>query len=396
MPTPIPFCVYSDGPSLPTGLARIATDLSRRLHAEQDALGISLLQAGWNPLPGLTRPWPVYSLGAIRMDDGADWGARELGLAWADWFGSHASDGVLLSIWDPSRAWSLLRVPGPDYRWGYFPIDGMNSNGGMGGPAGEALQQYDRVLAYGRWGSQVIRRVRAGGSIPYLPHGIDPDVWRMETTVEMLAHAETILQPREGEWILGCVATNQPRKDLGLYFGTLAELRKRGEKVRGWLHTDQLVRAWSIQQLVADFGLAKRVTVTTSLTDVELAACYACCGVTFAPGLGEGFGYPIVESLACGTPVIHGDYGGGAELVPMNAWRVPPHAFRLEGIYGLQRPVFQVVDAANAVLRALEWRRADERVCQEYCRGSVAHLHWDRVWPRWRSWIKQGLEGIRG
>jgi glycosyltransferase involved in cell wall biosynthesis len=389
---PIPFCLYSDGPHLSTGLARIARDLASRIWADRDRLGVDLLQAGLDPLPGFPMDWPVYA--APKIDTEGDWGAGMLQNAWLHYFGSNRPDGVLFSIWDPGRSYALLEVKGPTSLWGYFPVDATNVHGGLSGPAGEAVARYQRVLGYGRWGSQVLKSCRSG-PVPYLPHGLDLDLWGYRRTQAEFDAAGAILQPREDEVVIGCVATNQPRKDLGLYFATLAELRRRGRKVRGWLHTDKLVRAWSVQQLVTDFGLARKVTVTLQLDDEELAACYALCGCTIAPGLGEGFGYPIVESLACGTPVVHGDYAGGAELVPLNMLKVPMTAERLESVYALRRPVFDPVDMANAVERALDWKRNDEPVCQAYCRASVRHLGWDVLWPRWRGWINQGLEELR-
>ena len=388
--SPIPFVTYSDGPRLPTGLARITRDLTARLYAEQDALGIQVLQVGYDPIPGPQVPWPLWTLPTLNSE--TDWGAGAIQNAWLGTFGDGAERGVLFSIWDPGRAYALLQVKGPEQLWGYFPIDAVNINGTLGGPAREAIQRYDRVLAYGRWGSEVLATIRR--PVPYLPHGLDLAQWHYQQPVEMLGRAEEIIQMRDGEVVIGCVATNQPRKDLGLYFATLAELRRRGLKVRGWLHTDRMVRTWAIPQLIEDFGLAKKVTVTLQLDDAELAACYAVCGVTIAPGLGEGFGYPIVESLACGTPVIHTEYAGGAELVPLNAWRVPTLAMRLEGTYALQRPVINPVDMANAVMRALEWKRNDHQVCQAFCRGQVAYLDWQHIWPRFRSWFKQGLEQL--
>ena len=385
---PTPFVVYSDGPRLPTGLARIARDLTARLWEHRESLGIDLLQVGYDPLPGPAVPWPLY--GGAKLDTEGDWGAGMVDAAWQHYFGNRR--GILFSIWDPARAYPLLGCQGPDARWGYFPVDASNIHGTLSGPAAETVQRYDRVLAYGRWGSEVLKPLRST-PVGYLPHGLDLGVWTYLQTPESLAKVEVVMAKREGEILIGCVATNQPRKDLGLYFGTLAELRRRGVKARGWLHTDSLVRAWSVQQLVGDFGLAKKVSVTLSLSDEELSACYACCGVTIAPGLGEGYGYPIVESLACGTPCVHVDYAGGAELLPLNAWRVPTVAERLEGLYALRRPVVNPVDMANAVERALDFKRQDERVCQGYCRGQVEYLDWRHLWPRWQGWVAQGLEG---
>lgn len=386
-----PFVLYTDGPRLPTGLARIGRDLAARIWDLREAWDLDFLQVGYDPLPGPAPAWPVWAAADIGMDQ--DWGADLLGQVWQHQWGKPG--GILFSIWDPGRSYELLSAKGPEQRWGYFPVDGTNVNDTLGGPAAEAIRRYDRVLAYGRWGSERLATIRR--PIPYLPHGLDLDTWTFKlATSEPFDRAWEILAKRhEDEVVVGCVATNQPRKDLAVYFATLAELRRRGRKVRGWLHTDRLVRAWSVQQLVEDYGLAKRVSVSLTLEDSELAACYALCGCTMAPGLGEGFGYPIVESLACGTPCVHGDVAGGAELVPLNAWRVPAVAERFEGIYATRRPVFTPVDWANAVERALDWKQQDERVCQEYCRGSVEHLRWAHIWPRWEKWLTQGLEAYR-
>jgi len=390
MSLPIPFVTYSDGPRLPSGLARITRDLTSRLFAEQSQLGIQVLQVGYDPLPGPAVDWPLWS--AANLDTEGDWGADLINRAWYHEFGDRP--GVLFTVWDASRCYPLLATKFPEERWGYFPVDAHNVNGTLGGPPAQAIQQYDRVLAYGRWGSEILGTLRK--PVSYLPHGVDLGVWNYQLPRQFFDRGEEILQRRDDEIVIGCVATNQPRKDLAMFMATIAELRRRGHKVRGWLHTDRMIRSWAVPQLIEDFGLKKRVTVTLSLTDLELAACYALCGATIAPGLGEGFGYPIVESLACGTPCVHGRYAGGVELVPLNAWQVPPANMRVEGLYGLLRPLFDPMDVANAVERALDWKRNDEAVCQAYCRGQISYLGWESLWPRWRSWFKQGLEALRG
>jgi glycosyltransferase involved in cell wall biosynthesis len=40
------------------------------------------------------------------------------------------------------------------------------------------------------------------------------------------------------------------------------------------------------------------------LTDYCLSALYSAALLTIVPSLEEGFGYPAVESMACGTPVL--------------------------------------------------------------------------------------------
>ena len=384
-----PFLIVSDGPQESTGLGRIARDLGSLIH-ESD-LPVDLVSLG-GPIPPIWTTWRHIPMGEAERRD--DWGRGYIEQVWRSlWRGM---PGILWVIWDPSRLAALLGLDVPAQIWSYPAIDAANHRGSIGGPAGEALHHADRVIAYGRWASQIIKTMREE-PVPYLPHPLDLATYSAPATWEEAAWVTQQLGPQVGslDRIVGCVATNQPRKDLGLYFQALRALADRGHHVYGWLHTDTLVKAWSVVQLVEDCGLQRRVTVSTrEYTDRQLALLYQRCSVTIAPGLGEGFGYPIVESLASGTPVAHGDFGGGRELVPRREWRFPVRELRLEGIYGQQRPVFRAEDVANAIERIWSWREGiGEATARAYCQGAVAHLDWQSLWPRWRGWIRQGLEG---
>jgi hypothetical protein len=46
-----------------------------------------------------------------------------------------------------------------------------------------------------------------------------------------------------------------------------------------------------------------------------MAAMYTCADVLFAPSLGEGFGVPMIEAQACGTPVIASRFSAQIELI---------------------------------------------------------------------------------
>jgi len=380
-----PFLLLGDGPQEATGLGRIARDLCAILHGSQ--LPLEIVQVGGPSFPPWSG-WEWYPLGEIER--AGDWGAEYVRDLYRWRFGSRP--GILFGIWDPSRLYSYLGVDLPVQRWAYTAIDADNIRGSLGGPAAEAVRQFDRVLAYGRWGSQILRTLR--DRVPYLPHGLNLSTYSTYSTEDEQAWLEATLGAFRGNrTLIGAVATNQPRKDMGLLFHSIAVLRDRGMKVHLWLHTDVLVKAWAVQQLVADFGLGKQVTVTTEeLTDRQMALLYQACAVTIAPGLGEGFGYPIVESLAAGTPVVHGDFGGGRELVPRQGWRFPVRELRLDGIYAMKRPVFRAEDVANAVQDALNWRELLGASALPYVQGSVAHLDWSALQGRWVSWVKQGLE----
>lgn len=420
MSSPTPFLVYGDGPRLPSGLGRIARDLLLRLHPEQDQLGIHVMQFGVDPPDGWHwTAWPFWGFQPHLGDQGHEALQQIL---------DHELDPegptpIVLMIMDPSRCFDLTSTflppdealkqgARPVRFWGYFPIDSENVEGRIGGPAAEAVWACERVMGYGRYGAGVLsatlqaRAEKAVGStqagriaakpVEYLPHGLDPSFHPgipLEATGPGFAEWRTHL-PGDA-WILGCVATNQPRKDLSLLFATASLLKREGAAVGVWLHTDRQTNAWDVGQLCRDFGLQRAEvclsTAAVTLTDEQLAGRYGASDVTLGVGLGEGFGYPLVESLASGTPVIHGRFAGGVELVPYPGWLIDPVAWRLESCYAVKRPVLQPEDVAGAAALAVGWKRRDRAGCEAYCSGAVSYLGWGAIWPRWRAWIRRGL-----
>lgn len=405
-----PLLLVGDAPNLSNGLGRIARDLATVLHSEAEELGIRVAQLGWG-YDGSPWPWRCYPVTS-------DWGKDDV-LQVLRW---HQGDGdgpgsdqapVVFTVWDPSRCYPITEVlkeqREPVELWGYFPIDSCNRLGAIGGPARDALQRYARVLGYGRFGARVLEKtLDRGGEVPWLPHGLDP-AWRAQAErVQHHGRVQAFLnQAKEGDLLLGVVAANQPRKDFGLFFETATAIRSEWEErgarrtVRLWVHTDRTVGqsdlGWSLQELASVYGWNNpRMLVTTAasgVSDKQLADLYSRCHCTLGIGLGEGFGYPLVESLGCGTPVIHGDFAGGPELVSDARWLVRPQTTRVEGPYALQRPVFSPDDWATRVLEAAEWKLEDPEACAAYCAGSVAHLRWENLRQHWLSLFREWLRG---
>lgn len=379
----VPILFLSDSPAMTGGLSRIGRDIAC-IASQMEEFRVGYLGRG--VLASRKLPFMQYPFA-----ESYQWGEELLQLVWEDFAGGEA--GIVMSIWDPSRLlWfadpvglpneQWLRTA-PFKRWGYFPVDSHAPSGALTAIAGHAVNKFDRVLAYGMWGSNVLSATR-GTETDWLPHGINMDVFRPRDK----GAVRVLTGIGEDTTLVGCVMTNQERKDWGLAFATIALLRQRLPKVKAWFKVDSIDRHWDLRALAADYGLVDVIHGDlNSYKDEELSFMYSACDVTFLPSLGEGFGYPIAESLACGVPVIHGTYGGGAELVPKKEWLVEPAAIRIDTRYNCVRPVYDPTKWADAIYGALA---APESA--EFCRESMEHLSWVNLKMPWQKWLRGGLQ----
>jgi glycosyltransferase involved in cell wall biosynthesis len=95
------------------------------------------------------------------------------------------------------------------------------------------------------------------------------------------------------------VGTIEPRKNLPLLFEVAAQTNEHivvAGKL-GWL-TDPILAK------VKELGVEDRVTFTGFIDDDDLPALISAANVLAMPSKYEGFGLPILEALACGTPVV--------------------------------------------------------------------------------------------
>jgi glycosyltransferase involved in cell wall biosynthesis len=394
-----PILILSDAVTAGTGLARIARDLATRIHAHLPEFRVGSLGYGGSYSSRLG--FPQYQM------EMSDWVVHNLPEVWEDFAGDEK--GIILWIWDGSRALWFARpeccpdqrlrkwlAKAPIQKWGYFPIDATGPHDKLTGILKHTIEGYDRILAYSGWAEAILRRTLSSpklDGLTNLPHGLDTSVfYPRDRHAARHGFGERIgARTAKGKWfnipddvfLVGIVATNQIRKDWGLGIQTVAELAK-DRKVMIWGHTDVLERHWSIPALLNDFGLIDNHIITSlDLSDEQMAWAYSACDLTLSIGLGEGFGFGAAESLACGTPTIAPNYGGG-EFIPKE-FLVEPAAWRLEGPYDCYRPVMDVTDFARQALKVSLTDRPQ---------GSLlpSRYEWPRLWPEWAEWLKVGLK----
>ncbi len=100
------------------------------------------------------------------------------------------------------------------------------------------------------------------------------------------------------------VGNLQPRKNLKTLLEAFAQLKPELGPAQLVLVGPETRRASADYRRIAELGLETDTVVTGYVTDEELAALYRGARLFVYPSLYEGFGLPIVEAMACGTPVV--------------------------------------------------------------------------------------------
>jgi len=102
-----------------------------------------------------------------------------------------------------------------------------------------------------------------------------------------------------------CFGRKNPSSLLAA-FGSVAAAREGSDASLVFVGPYDVIpgSAQRIQREAADLGIADRIRLIGNVDDDDLARLYTNAVALVFPSLYEGFGYPALESLACGTPAI--------------------------------------------------------------------------------------------
>jgi len=173
------------------------------------------------------------------------------------------------------------------------------------------------------------------------------------------------------EYILG-VGTLQPRKNFPMLIRAYAQLRREHAAPHqlviaggpGWLEEP-------IHATIDELDLHDEVLLTGFVDDADLPALYQGADLFAFPSLYEGFGIPILEAMAGGTPVVTAQASSMPEVAGDAALLVPPL-----DVDGLADAMWRLLDdgalraelVARGRLQAARfpWQRSAEMLLEAY------------------------------
>ncbi len=173
-----------------------------------------------------------------------------------------------------------------------------------------------------------------------------------------------------GPYIL-YVGTIEPRKNLVRLIQAFARLKAAGLPHRLLLVGQPGWKDAPIYAEVARLGLTGQAVFTGYVPEADLPALYTLAEALAFPSIYEGFGLPVIEAMACGTPVLTSRSSSLEEIAADSALLVDP--FSVEAIAaGLARlhadPALRADLARRGARRAAAytWERASAATLAVY------------------------------
>ncbi len=176
-------------------------------------------------------------------------------------------------------------------------------------------------VVYSHFGERMLRSV--GVECAYVPHGVEPEIYQVLDEGVVAQFRAAVF--RDAPHVTVMVAANKgfDRKAFQVNLRAWQAFAEEEPGAVLYIHTDPTTGAAGVDllELVAALEIEERVIFPDRYSyylgypEGYMALVYNAADVLLASSMTEGFGLPIIEAEACGTPVIVTDWASMPELV---------------------------------------------------------------------------------
>jgi glycosyltransferase involved in cell wall biosynthesis len=171
------------------------------------------------------------------------------------------------------------------------------------------------------------------------------------------------------------VGNLEPRKNLAGLLRAFRRVRRESPAAMHLVVAGKL--AWKSGPLRAELGapdLAGAVVATGYVAPADLPALYAGAAALVFPSFWEGFGLPVLEAMACGTPVVASDVASLPEVCGDAAVLVDPAspdsiAQGILEVVGDEANRGELIRRGLSRARAFPWERTARETLASYRRA---------------------------
>jgi glycosyltransferase involved in cell wall biosynthesis len=173
-------------------------------------------------------------------------------------------------------------------------------------------------VAMSRFGERMLRN--EGFDPLYVPHGINTSVFRPDP--EARARNRAGLGISDSTFVVGMACVNKPdsRKGIDQQFQAFAAFHREHPDSVLLMHS-MAHGGWDLRKIALNLGFNSALMLVDEyrvasqmITEQDMVAFYNCLDLYSGCSEAEGFGLPVLEAQACGTPAVVTEYSAMAEL----------------------------------------------------------------------------------
>lgn len=263
----------------------------------------------------------------------------------------------------------------------------------------------NKTVVFTAWARETINTTtkialkgKVASNIDIVPHGVNTEVFHpLEGKRDELRERFFGIKPEDNVFVVGCVQRNQPRKRMDAIFQTLRifidKYEKPGRKVVVHFHCamkDNM--GWDLPWLAQYYGVSDRCIFDNKLAPgfgvptEALNQIFNAYDVHLTLTNSEGWGLPILETMAAGVPNIvtdysaHGDWAKDTALmVRLSAKIHETKTNHIKGIADIEHAAKQLSLLYNSDKMLREYQRKSLKLAQE--------LDWKNVCEKWKELI---------
>ena len=307
--------IHSNGPHVPSGYGKQARLAGRILRELGHEVTFSCFSGLW----GQPMVWDGYTL----LPAGNEMFGTDTILRHAQFVGAD----VIIPLMDLWKLEPIARqfADIPCITAPLFVTDCIANDGGPGMLDRSVLEKMGtekrRVAAVSEFGQARLKAI--GIEAPVVPHCYDGSIFRRFSRAERDQLREE--NGTKDHFVIGiCAANNDTmRKGFPEQFAAFREFSTTFPEARlSMFAVTNTSRGHNLPELAYDMGIFDKVMwmddymqISGMLPDQLMAAWYNSIDVLSLCSYGEGFGVPVIEAQACGTPVVASECSALMELV---------------------------------------------------------------------------------
>ncbi len=150
--------------------------------------------------------------------------------------------------------------------------------------------------------SEIVRHLHADpAKIEVIYPGVDPGFHRVADPARLDAVCSKYGLDRD--YIL-CVGIYKPRKNHAGLLRAFRRFRESGGNAQLVIAGPMAEGERGLRKLAAELGIGRRVVFAGFVDEPDLPTLYSAARVCVCPSFYEGFGFTVLEAMACGSPVV--------------------------------------------------------------------------------------------